>query len=77
MGCPIIPVKSEETGTMGSAILGIAAVTGESPFVVAKRFWKYGEPILPDPEFRKIYDNKYQMYKTLRGLYMEQRRKKS
>ena len=77
LGCPIIPVKSEETGAMGSAILGIAAVTGESPFVVAKRFWKYGEPILPDPEFRKIYDNKYQMYKTLRGLYMEQRRKKS
>ena len=31
LGCEIIPVKSDETGAMGSAILGIAAVTGESP----------------------------------------------
>lgn len=75
LGCSIIPVKSDETGAMGSAILGIAAVTGESPFTVAQRFWKYGEPILPNPEHQEIYHNKYQMYKTLRGLYMEQRRK--
>jgi len=77
LGCPIIPVKSDETGAMGSAILGIAAVTGDSPFAVAQRFCKYGEPILPNPEHQEIYHNKYQMYKMLRGLYMEQRRKKS
>ena len=76
LGCPIIPVKSDETGAMGSAILGLAAVSGESPFTVAQRFWKYGEPILPNPEHQEIYHNKYQMYKTLRGLYMEQRRNK-
>jgi len=39
LGCEIIPVMAEETGAMGSAILGIAAVTGESPFAIAKRFW--------------------------------------
>ena len=77
LGCEIIPVKSDETGAMGSAILGIAAITGESPFAVAQRFWKYGEPILPNPEHQEIYHNKYQMYKTLRGLYMEQRRNKT
>lgn len=74
LGCEIIPVKSDETGAMGSAILGIAAVTGESPFAVAQRFWKYGESILPNPERREIYNSKYQLYKTLRGLYIEQRR---
>jgi len=75
LGCEIIPVKSEETGAMGSAILGIAAVTGESPFAVAERFWKYEEPIQPDPINQGIYGRKYRLYKTLRGLYMEQRRK--
>ncbi len=74
LGCEIIPVKSEETGAMGSAILGLAAVTGEKPFEIAKRFWNYGEPIRPNPEHQTIYDKKYKMYKTLRSLYMEQRR---
>ena len=74
LGCEIIPVKSEETGAMGSAILGIAAVTGKSPFEVAKNFWQYGETIRPNPAHQAIYNQKYQMYKVLRGLYMEQRR---
>jgi xylulokinase len=74
LGCEIIPVKSDETGAMGSAILGIAAVTGEDPFAVAMRFWKYGEAIQPNGEHQAIYNKKYKMYKTLRNLYMEQRR---
>ena len=74
LGCPIVPVKSDETGAMGSAILGFAAVTGEKPFEIAKRFWKYGDPILPNPEHQEIYNKKYKMYTTLRSLYIEQRR---
>jgi xylulokinase len=74
LGCEIIPVKSDETGAMGSAILGIAAVTGEDPFAVAMRFWKYGEAIQPNGEHQAIFNKKYKMYKTLRNLYMEQRR---
>lgn len=77
LGCEIIPVRSDETGAMGSAILGISAVTGESPFAVAKRFWKYSEPIIPNSAHQEIYNNKYQQYKTLRALYMEQRRNKT
>lgn len=77
LGCEIIPVKSDETGAMGSAILGIAAVTGESPFTVAQRFWQYGEAICPNHEHQTIYNKKYQMYKVLRNLYMEQRRNKT
>lgn len=75
LGCEIIPVKSEETGAMGSAILGIAAVTGESPFEIAKRFWHYDKPIAPMAEQQTIYNRKYQMYKAFRKLYLEQRRK--
>ncbi len=74
LGCNIVPVKAEETGAMGSAILGLSAVTGKSPFDVADRFLSYGEPIAPNPECQKIYEKKYRMYKVLRGIYMEQRK---
>ena len=69
LGCEIIPVKSDETGAMGSAILGFAAVTGEKPFDIAKRFWKYGEPITPAAEHIDIYNERYALYKTLRTAY--------
>ncbi|MBP3478443.1 MAG: hypothetical protein J6K03_03045 [Oscillospiraceae bacterium] len=77
LGCEIIPVRSEETGAMGSAILGFAAVTGESAFEVAKRFWKYDAPVVPNGKHQEIYHQRYQIYKTLRGFYMEQRRKEA
>ena len=69
LGCEIIPVKSDETGAMGSAILGIAAVTGETPFDIAKRFWKYGEPIQPNTEHAIFYNQRYEVYKVLRAAY--------
>ena len=71
LGCTIIPVKSEETGAMGSAILGIAAVTGESPFEIAKMFWRYAEPVEPIEDHVKIYNQRYELYKTLRNFYKE------
>ena len=71
LGCPIIPVKSEETGAMGSAILGFAAVTGESPFEIAKGFWHYAEPVEPVAEHIEIYNQRYELYKTLRTFYKE------
>ena len=76
LGCTIIPVQADETGAMGSAILGIAAVTGEDPFTVGQRFWKYGKPLQPNEKNQKIYDKKYQTYKLLRELYLQQRNKK-
>lgn len=69
LGCEIIPVKAEETGAMGSAILGIAAVTGEDVFEVAKRFWQYGEPIRPHAAHAEIYSRRYEVYKALRAAY--------
>ena len=71
LGCDIIPVKCDETGAMGSAILGIAAVTGDAPFEIAKRFWKYGQPIHPKAEHQAIYDKKYAQYRALRNIYKE------
>ena len=77
LGCEIIPVKSEETGAMGSAILGFAAVTGEKPFAIAKRFWNYGDPIRPNPENQEVYNRKFRMYKALRSVYMENRKQEA
>ena len=61
---------------MGSAVLGIAAVTGESPLETAKRFCSYSDVIRPDPERRAVYDQKYQTYKFLRALYLGQLRER-
>jgi len=74
LGCDIYPVLAEETGAMGSAILGFAAVTGGDPMQLAASFCKTGEPLHPDARRQAIYDKKYNMYKTLRNFYMEQRK---
>ncbi len=71
LGCEILPVKVEETGAMGSAILGLAAVTNKDVFEVASRFWRYGEPIHPDTVRQTLYNERYETYKTLRNLYTQ------
>ena len=67
LGCGIIPVETEETGAMGSAILGFAATLGESPFDLASRFIRHGSPIRPIPAHQDIYQKKYELYKQLRS----------
>lgn len=71
LSCEIIPVEIEETGAMGSAVLGFAAVTGESPMNIASRFWRYAAPVHPDPAHREIYNDRYKLYKQLRAFYKE------
>ena len=71
LGCGIIPVETEETGAMGSAILGIAAVTGEAPFDIAARFWRHRAVVHPNPEHSAHYTKRYELYKTLRAFYKE------
>lgn len=68
LGCDILPVLSEETGAMGSSILGFAAVSGEDPFQIASRFTRVGQAIHPDLGHQQIYDKKYSLYKQLRTL---------
>ena len=71
LGCEIIPIEVEETGAMGSAILGIAAVTGKKPMEVAARFWRYASSVRPNAAHREIYSRRYELYKTLRAFYKE------
>lgn len=75
LGCEIIPVLRDETGAMGSAILGIAAVTGENVIEMSRRFLQYGEVIHPNPEYQTVYSEKYQTYKALRALYTQHKKK--
>lgn len=74
LNCAVTPVAAEETGALGSAVLGFSAVTGEDAFTIAKRSARYGQPVLPDPEHIAVYQDKYEAYKALRGLYIESRR---
>lgn len=71
LGCEIIPVKIEETGAMGSAIFGFAAVTGEKPTEIAARFLRYAESVHPNPAHAEIYNRQYELYKQLRAFYKE------
>ncbi len=69
----IIPVLTEETGALGSAILGFAAVSGEKDIcALAKRFVRHGEPIMPDPRRAGIYAEKLSQYRRLRGFVMQE-----
>lgn len=71
LGCDIIPVKAEETGAMGSAILGFSAVTGENPMDIAARFQRYSDPVRPISANVETYNRRYELYKTLRNFYKE------
>lgn len=71
LGCEIIPVRTEETGAMGSAILGFAAVTGQSPFEIAQQFRDHAAPVAPVSENQSVYDRRYQVYKQMRTMYKE------
>lgn len=68
LGRDVTVVKTVETGAMGSAILGFAAITGENPLDMAKRFVSYGETIAPNPENRQFYSKQYEKYKALRAI---------
>lgn len=68
-GREILPVKTEETGALGSAILGFAAVTGEKDrLALAKKFVQLGEPMQPDAARVEVYREKFQLYKQLRDF---------
>lgn len=69
--CEIIPIEIEQTGAMGSAILGFSAVSGEKPVDIASRFWRYAKPVYPNPYHTEIYNNRYKLYKQLRAFYKE------
>ena len=65
----ILPVKTEETGALGSAILGFAAVTGEKDrLALAKKFVQLGEPMRPDAARVEVYRETFQLYKQLRDF---------
>ena len=72
----ILPVKTEETGALGSAILGFAAVTGEKDrLALAKKFVQLGEPMRPDAARVEVYREKFQLYKQLRDFQVGSLRK--
>lgn len=66
----IIPVKTEETGALGSAILGFAAVMDAASVCdAAKNFVRHGAPVQPNPERAEYYRQQYEKYKKLREFY--------
>jgi len=69
LGAEIVPSLQDEPGAMGSAILGLAAVTGETDrLALAGRFVRHGEPVKPNAEFAAYYRGQYALYKQLRAF---------
>ena len=69
----ILPVETEETGALGSAILGFAAVQGaKDRCELAKKFVRVGAPIRPNPAHVEIYREKFERYKHLRALLLKE-----
>jgi xylulokinase len=69
----VIPVLSAETGALGSAILGFAAVQGRSDMLtLAKGFVRHGQPVLPNPEYAAFYAQQLQRFRNLRTLLLEE-----
>ncbi len=72
-GIPIVPVETEETGALGSAILGFAAATGaQDLFALAARFARPGKLIQPDPVRHAYYQGQLKQYKKLRKFFLEE-----
>lgn len=70
---PIYFSLAEETGALGSAILGFAAVTGEKDiFPLAGRFVRHGEPAEPNTARAAVYRDKFEEYKRYRRFAVEQ-----
>ena len=73
----VIPVKTEETGALGSAILGFAAVTGEKDRIsLARRFVRHGEVVRPDPARAAFYAEKMKQYRRFRAFIMQEEQEK-
>lgn len=71
----ILPVATRETGALGSAILGFAAVTGEKDRCkLAEKFVRIGEAVKPNPERVKLYREKFKKYKRLRKMLLDETR---
>lgn len=67
LGTTLLPTLAQEAGALGSAILGLAAATGEQDATaLAARFVRYGQSVTPDAQRHAYYQQQYQLYKELR-----------
>ena len=69
MGAEIRPTLADEAGALGSAILGLAAATGEKDrTALAARFVRYGQTAMPDAQRHAYYEKQFALYKELRDF---------
>lgn len=74
---PIYPSLIGETGALGSAILGFAAVLGEKDvFALAARFSRCAEAVVPDEGRAAVYRDKYEEFKLYRSFAVELARRR-
>lgn len=71
LGCAVQPSLVEETGALGSAILGFAAVTGERDRIgLARQFARYGPAIAPNPAHHAFYQTQFEEFCGLRDYIL-------
>ena len=65
LGIPIYPLKTQEAGVCGAAMLGASALLGEDLPTLSKRFVRLDSPVLPRIEGMEKYGREYDKYKKL------------
>lgn len=66
-GLPIVPIRAEQVGCCGAAIIaGVGTGVFTSYEEGIERLVKTGQPILPDPRRHELYEERFQIYQ---GLY--------
>ncbi len=66
MQIPFETVKANETGALGCAI-GVAAAVGDYPSLdeAVGRMCKISARVMPNPDFKEMYEKKYNLYKRV------------
>lgn len=72
LGRPITTLNVTEAGCLGAGLLGCAAVTGQSPGALARRWATTRTSVTPRPEASRWYDRQFARYRNLYPLLCRQ-----
>lgn len=65
LGTPLSPVIGHPGASLGAALMGGLGTGALDSWDAASAFTRYGEPVLPDPDRVRIYDEAYETWRDL------------
>jgi xylulokinase len=65
LGRPITTLDVTEAGCLGAALLGCAAVTGQSPSTLARQWVTPRSSVAPQPDASRWYNRQFELYRNV------------